>query len=97
MKIFGRWGGGETSCIMVYGKVVDGFTNLVPRFAGYFLEEEDVGPGNYIFAWKSRNGMKIWKIPFHSTLQNLQQKRYKILKMTNRLDTRYIINMLLPI
>ena len=35
---------------MVYVKVVDGFTNLVPRFAGYFLEEEDVGPGNYIFA-----------------------------------------------
>ena len=84
---------------MVYVKVVDGFTNLVPRFAGYFLEEDDVGPGNYIFAWKSRNGMKMWKIPFHSTfnLQNLQQKRYKKLKMTNRLDTRYIINMLLPI
>ena len=35
---------------MVYVKVVDGFTNLVPRFPGYFLEEEDVGPGNYIFA-----------------------------------------------
>ena len=35
---------------MVYVKVVDGFTNLVPTFAGYFLEEDDVGPGNYIFA-----------------------------------------------
>lgn len=66
---------------MVYVKVVDAFTNLFPRFAGYFLKEEDVDSENYIFAWKSRNGMDIWKIPFHSTLQ--QQKRYKILKMTN--------------
>lgn len=33
---------------MVYVKVVDGFTNLVPRFAGYFFEEKDVGPGNEV-------------------------------------------------
>ena len=35
---------------MVYVKVVDAFTNLFPRFAGYFLKEEDVDSENYIFA-----------------------------------------------
>ena len=49
---------------MVYVKVVDGFTNLVPRFAGYLLEEEDVGPGNYIFAWKVEMGWEFEKYHF---------------------------------
>ena len=53
---------------MVYVKVVDGFTNLVPRFAGYLLEEEDVGPGNYILLEKSKwDGNLKNTISFHVT------------------------------